>query len=139
MDIIRSALVLHPAINMFRLVQDVPAYPQFLSWCVRSEVHEQTAEMQLATLTVKVSGMTQTFTTRNRFVTGERLTLYLPHVAGDAGNTGEAAVLVEHGIGFILGQFLEIHDVQNDGRINITATAAHHQSFERCEAHCRIH
>ena len=77
MDITRSALVLHPALDMFRLAQDVPAYPQFLSWCVRSEVLEQTAEMQLATLTVKVSGVTQTFTTRNRLQPGERLTLSL--------------------------------------------------------------
>ena len=77
MEIKRTALVLHPAIDMFRLVQDVPAYPEFLSWCLRSEVHEQTAEQQLASLVVKVSGITQTFTTRNRFVTGERLTLSL--------------------------------------------------------------
>ena len=62
---------------MFRLVRDVPAYPEFLSWCIGSEVHEQTADYQLATLVVKVSGMTQRFTTRNRFVPGERLTLSL--------------------------------------------------------------
>jgi ribosome-associated toxin RatA of RatAB toxin-antitoxin module len=77
MEVRRSALVLHPAMDMFRLVQDVPAYPQFLGWCVRSEVHEQTAEHQVATLVVKVSGMTQAFTTHNRFVPGERLTLSL--------------------------------------------------------------
>jgi len=63
--------------DMFRLVQDVPAYPDFLSWCVHAEVHEQTAEQQLASLVVKVSGIKQAFTTRNRFVPGERLTLSL--------------------------------------------------------------
>ena len=63
--------------NMFRLVQDVPAYPDFLSWCLKAEVHEQTAEQQLASLVVRVSGITQSFTTRNRFVPGERLTLSL--------------------------------------------------------------
>lgn len=62
---------------MFRLVQDVPSYPDFLGWCLKSEVHEQTADHQLATLVVKLSGMTQSFTTRNRFVPGERLTLSL--------------------------------------------------------------
>jgi ribosome-associated toxin RatA of RatAB toxin-antitoxin module len=77
MEVKRSALVLHPAMDMFRLVQDVPAYPRFLSWCQRSEVHEQTSEHQVATLVVKVSGITQTFTTHNRFVPGERLTLSL--------------------------------------------------------------
>lgn len=63
--------------DMFRLVQDVPAYPDFLSWCVQTEVHEQSAEHQLASLLVKVGGITQSFTTRNRFVPGERLTLSL--------------------------------------------------------------
>ena len=56
---------------------DVPAYPDFLSWCVKAEVHEQTSEQQLASLLVKVSGITQSFTTRNRFAPGERLTLSL--------------------------------------------------------------
>ena len=77
MEITRTALVLHPASSMFQLVRDVPAYPQFLSWCVHSEVHEQTAEQQRASLTVKVSGVTQTFTTLNRFETGRRLTMSL--------------------------------------------------------------
>lgn len=88
MEIKRSALVLHPAMDMFRLVQDVPAYPDFLTWCLSSEVHEQTAQQQLASLVVKVSGITQTFTTRNRFVAGERLTLSLvdgpfQHLSGE--------------------------------------------------------
>jgi ribosome-associated toxin RatA of RatAB toxin-antitoxin module len=77
MEIKRTALVLHPAMDMFRLVQDVPAYPEFLSWCLNAEVHEQTPEHQLASLVVKISGITQTFTTRNRFVPGELLTLSL--------------------------------------------------------------
>jgi ribosome-associated toxin RatA of RatAB toxin-antitoxin module len=77
MEIRRSALVLHPAMDMFRLVQDVPAYPDFLTWCVASTVHEQSAEHQVATLSVRISGMTQSFTTHNRLVPGERLTLSL--------------------------------------------------------------
>jgi ribosome-associated toxin RatA of RatAB toxin-antitoxin module len=77
MEIKRTALVLYPAMDMFRLVQDVPSYPQFLKWCLSSEVHEQTHEHQVASLVVKVSGITQKFTTRNRFVPGEKLTLSL--------------------------------------------------------------
>ena len=56
--------------DMFRLVQDVPAYPEFLTWCKKAEVHEQSAEHQLATLKVRVSGVSQSFTTRNRFTPG---------------------------------------------------------------------
>jgi ribosome-associated toxin RatA of RatAB toxin-antitoxin module len=90
--------------DMFRLVQDVPAYPEFLTWCLRAEVHEQTPEHQLATLVVKISGMTQTFTTRNRLVPAERLTLSLVdgpfrHLAGEwlfepLGNEGSKVTLV---------------------------------------------
>ena len=74
--------------DMFRLVKDVPSYPEFLGWCVSSEIHEQTHEYQLASLVVRVGGITQSFTTRNRFVPGERLTLSLVegpfrHLSGD--------------------------------------------------------
>ena len=90
--------------EMFRLVQDVPAYPEFLGWCVSSEVLEQTAEHQVATLVVKVSGVTQSFTTHNRFVPGERLTLSLVdgpfrHLSGEwlfepLGDEGSKVTLV---------------------------------------------
>lgn len=77
MEIRRTALVLHPATDMFRLVCDVPGYPDFLSWCLKAELHEQTPEHQLASLWVRVSGVTQRFTTRNRLVSGESMTLSL--------------------------------------------------------------
>jgi ribosome-associated toxin RatA of RatAB toxin-antitoxin module len=104
MEIKRTALVLHSAIDMFRLVQDVPSYPQFLSWCVNTEVHEQTREEQLASLCIRVGGVEQTFTTRNRFVPGERLTLSLvdgpfSHLSGEwifkpLGDDGSKVALV---------------------------------------------
>jgi ribosome-associated toxin RatA of RatAB toxin-antitoxin module len=88
MEIKRTALVLHSAFDMFRLVQDVPAYPEFLSWCARAEVHEQTAQEQLASLGIRIAGVEHSFTTRNRFVPGERLTLSLvdgpfSHLSGE--------------------------------------------------------
>lgn len=77
MEIRRSALVLHSAMDMYRLVQDVPAYPDFLTWCVESKVQEQSDEHQVASLTVRIGGVTQRFTTHNRLAPGERLTLSL--------------------------------------------------------------
>jgi len=77
MEIKRSALVLHSANDMFLVVKDVPSYPEFLSWCFGATVHEQTAEYQLASLDIKVGGIVTSFTTRNRFIPGERLTLAL--------------------------------------------------------------
>ncbi len=77
MEIKRTALVLHSAMDMYRVVQDVPAYPEFLSWCLGATVHEETEEYQVASLEIKVAGIVTSFTTRNRFVPGERLTLAL--------------------------------------------------------------
>ena len=77
MRIERSALVLHPAVAMYRLVHDVPAYPEFLRWCTSAEVHEQTDLHQLASLEIKVAGIAQRFKTHNRLVPGERLELSL--------------------------------------------------------------
>jgi len=77
MEITRTALVLHSAREMYQLVQDVASYPAFLSWCENAQVLEQTAEMQLARLDVAIAGLKQSFTTRNRLVPGELLTLSL--------------------------------------------------------------
>lgn len=62
---------------MYRLVHDVPSYPQFLSWCSDAAVHEQSDAQQLASLWVTVGGLTQQFTTRNRLVPGELLVMSL--------------------------------------------------------------
>ena len=77
MKIERSALVTQSAMDMFALVADVPAYPQFLSWCTHSEVHEQNAESQKASLTVLVAGIRQQFTTINTLYPGKRVELSL--------------------------------------------------------------
>lgn len=77
MKIERSALVTHSALNMFQLVADVLSYPQFLSWCTATEVHEQNTEMQRASLTVVVAGIRQHFTTVNTLRPGERLEMRL--------------------------------------------------------------
>jgi len=77
MKIERSALVVHSAAKMYQLVLDVPAYPQFLSWCTATTVHEQTAELQKASLTVSVAGVVQSFTTINALRTDERIALDL--------------------------------------------------------------
>jgi ribosome-associated toxin RatA of RatAB toxin-antitoxin module len=77
MEITRTALVLHPAHDMYQLVQDVNSYPEFLSWCTHARVLEQTADAQLARLDVSIGGLKQSFTTRNRLVPGELLTLSL--------------------------------------------------------------
>ena len=77
MKIERSALVTHSALDMYSLVADVHAYPQFLSWCTASEVHTQSSDQQKASLTVMVAGIKQQFTTLNTLFAGERVELQL--------------------------------------------------------------
>jgi ribosome-associated toxin RatA of RatAB toxin-antitoxin module len=77
MKVERSALIAHSAMDMYRLVADVPSYPQFLSWCTSTRVHEQDSETQKASLTVTIAGITQQFTTINALVAGERVAMNL--------------------------------------------------------------
>lgn len=77
MKIERSALVAHSAMDMYRLVADVPSYPQFLSWCTATIIHEQSSETQKASLTVRVAGITQQFTTVNALSEGQRVGMKL--------------------------------------------------------------
>jgi ribosome-associated toxin RatA of RatAB toxin-antitoxin module len=62
---------------MYRLVADVPSYPQFLSWCTATRVHEQNDAVQKASLTVTIAGVTQHFTTINALTEGERVGMQL--------------------------------------------------------------
>ncbi len=77
MKIKRTALVTHSAMEMYELVADVPSYPQFLSWCTDSEVHEQSSDTQIGSLTVVVAGIRRQFTTINTLIVGERVELRL--------------------------------------------------------------
>ncbi len=77
MEISRSALVVHSALDMYQLVHDVAAYPEFLSWCAGAEVHEDSPELQVASLQVVVGGVTSRFTTRNRLQRGQSLMMTL--------------------------------------------------------------
>ena len=61
----RNALVPYTAREMFVLVDDVESYPEFLSWCKSSLVHNRTDAMVEATLELQKGAMSNKFTTRN--------------------------------------------------------------------------
>ena len=63
----RSADVPYSAAQMFRLVNDVPAYPQFLPWCAAAQVTAAGRQCVTARLTVAFHGLRKSFTTRNQF------------------------------------------------------------------------
>ena len=61
----RSALVMHSAEQMFDLICDVKAYPEFLPWCTGAHVQHETETELVAGLTINKAGVQQSFTTRN--------------------------------------------------------------------------
>ena len=75
----RSALVLYSPAKMYHLVHDVAAYPEFLSWCNATEVHEQNELEQIASLKVVFGGLEQKFTTRNALERDSRVSMSMLH------------------------------------------------------------
>lgn len=77
MKIERSALVMHSAVEMYQLVEDVRSYPQFLSWCTAATVYEQAGKHQKAGLSVSIAGIKQQFTTLNTLCEGKSVEMRL--------------------------------------------------------------
>lgn len=75
--IVRSAIVPHSAQAMYDLVEDIESYPRFLPWCVDARVLERRPGETRATLTARVSGLRQSFTTRNANRPGEAIDMQL--------------------------------------------------------------
>lgn len=73
----RSALVMFSAEQMFKLVNDVHAYPQFLPGCVGSRVHERGEDYMTASVDVAKAGIAKTFTTRNELEGNHRISMQL--------------------------------------------------------------
>jgi len=62
----KSALVPYSAAEMFALVNDIPAYPDFLPWCGDREVLTSNEDEIRAKVQLSRSGIKQSFTTLNR-------------------------------------------------------------------------
>ncbi len=75
--IVRSALVGYSAQEMYALVEDIEAYPQFLPWCRSSEVISRREGATTAKLSVGIKGISQEFTTENENLPGESIDLRL--------------------------------------------------------------
>jgi ribosome-associated toxin RatA of RatAB toxin-antitoxin module len=75
--ITRSAIVEHSAALMYRLVEEIEAYPRFLPWCAEAKVLERGAEGTLASLTAALGGLRQSFVTRNASRPGESIEMHL--------------------------------------------------------------
>jgi ribosome-associated toxin RatA of RatAB toxin-antitoxin module len=73
----RSAILEHSAEEVYRLVEDIEAYPGFLPWCLAARVHGRTAGATRATLTVGMPGLRQSFTTQNDNRPGQSIEMRL--------------------------------------------------------------
>ncbi|MHA7815329.1 MAG: type II toxin-antitoxin system RatA family toxin [Pseudohaliea sp.] len=73
----RSALLPYSQRQLFDLVNDVEAYPQYMEGCVGARVlHRDDASME-ARLDLARGGIAQSFTTRNRLLAPESIVLEL--------------------------------------------------------------
>ena len=61
----KSVLIWYSAAEMFALVTDIPSYPEFLPWCDKASVLEETPQGMTAKVGVSLAGLSQSFTTRN--------------------------------------------------------------------------
>ena len=73
----RSAILEHSADEVYRLVEDIEAYPGFLPWCLAARVHGRSADSTRATLTVGMPGLRQSFTTQNENKPGQSIEMRL--------------------------------------------------------------
>ena len=83
----RSALVPFSADQMYALVEDFLAYPDFLPWCTGATLHFRDEETIEASLELQRSGIKKSFTTRNTLQPGVAMGIALVggpfrHLAG---------------------------------------------------------
>lgn len=76
-QISRSALVPFSVEQMYNLVNDVDAYPQFLPGCTGSRILEQSPDSMIAAVDVSKAGISKTFTTRNTLINNHRIDMQL--------------------------------------------------------------
>lgn len=75
--ITRSALVSYSAEQMFALVNDISAYPEFIPGCTASRVLEQNGSELTAEMNVSKAGISKSFTTRNVITENQSIVMRL--------------------------------------------------------------
>ncbi|MGF1526483.1 MAG: type II toxin-antitoxin system RatA family toxin [Candidatus Competibacterales bacterium] len=73
----KKAIVPYTPAQMYKLVNDVEAYPQFLPWCSGARVISRTTQEVWATVDINKGGVKKSFTTRNRLEPHRRINLRL--------------------------------------------------------------
>lgn len=73
----KSALVKYSAQQMFDIVDDIEAYPLFLPWCGGSRILCREGDLVEGEIQIAKGGFHKAFSTRNRLVSGEKITMSL--------------------------------------------------------------
>lgn len=73
----KSALVKFSALQMFELVNNIEAYPEFLPWCSGSRIIQRVDDIIEAELLISKGGFKKSFSTRNTIDLGGRITVSL--------------------------------------------------------------
>ncbi len=73
----RSARLHHSAAQMYALVNDIEAYPEFVTWCVGSDVTEVGEHVKQATLHFAKGALHASLTTRNELTRDRSIVLHL--------------------------------------------------------------
>lgn len=73
----KSALVPYTAVEMYTLVDDIEAYPDFLPWCGGTKELERNEDEVKASILLSRSGIKKTFTTLNRLQHGKMIEMRL--------------------------------------------------------------
>ena len=73
----RSALLPYAASAVFDIVNDVCSYPEFLPFCSDAKIVDSTVSEIVASVSLRSSGLTETFVTRNVLNRPERIDLEL--------------------------------------------------------------
>lgn len=76
-EISRSALLMYSAEEMYQLVFDIKAYPEFLPGCVAAEIISIQDNSVLASLQVAKAGIQKTFSTKNTIIVNELISMNL--------------------------------------------------------------
>ncbi len=76
-NINRTALVQYSAEQMFQLVDDIAAYPEFLPWCGGAEEHNRNEQSVEASVMIQKGSVNKSFTTQNRLTKPELIELTL--------------------------------------------------------------
>jgi ribosome-associated toxin RatA of RatAB toxin-antitoxin module len=61
----KQADVAYSAKQMFALVNDIDSYPEFLPWCTATKILEKNSDSLIASVSVSLGKIKQSFTTKN--------------------------------------------------------------------------